>query len=271
MKKMALIVLIAAAPALALAAPGESKNLGEKDWSAVHAMTALGDKIYVATALHLWEIDKRGNGKGLAVKGAPGWGRTAQVTNLDGKIYAINEEVLYEIEPGGKARNLGDEWFSVPGMTALGGKLYIVADEGLYEVEPSTGKYTKLSDDWYNVDGIVGLDGKLYIIMRDKLHEVDTLGKRKELGEAYNTPLAMATANGKLYVFAYERRDNSGGGVINESALFEVDPATGARKRIKLPKGWSDGTGVSAMTVLDGKLYLSMPGMSSGTFFSLDL
>ena len=267
--KALLLSLLVAAPALA--APGDSKNFGEKDWSAVNAMTALGDKIYVASAVDLWEVDKRGNGKALKVTGAPGWGRTAQVTSLGGKLYAINEEVLYEIDPSGKARNLGNEWFSVPGMTALNGKLYIVADEGLYEVEPSTGKYVKLSDDWYNVDGITALGGKLYIIMRDKLHEVDTLGQRKELGEAYNTPLALVTAGGNLYAFAYERRDNSGGGVINASALYEIDESTGARKRIAMPKGWSDGTGVNAMAVLDDKLYLAMPGMSRTSFFSLDL
>lgn len=268
MKISPLLLCLLAAPALA--APGEFKDLGEKDWTAVNGMTALGGKLYVASDLHLWEVDKRGNARPLAAKGSPDWGRTTSVTTLDGNLYCINEEILYRVEPSGKVTNLGKEWFSVPGMAALDGKLYIVADEGLYEVEPSTGKYTKLSEDWYNVDGIVALDGKLYIMMRDRLYEVDKLGNRKQLGGEYNTPNGLAVAGGKLYVFAYQRRDNSGGGVINESALFEVD-TQGTAKRIALPRGWHDGTGLSAMTALDGKLYLSMPGGSRSQFFSLDV
>lgn len=257
-------VLLAAAPAVA--APGASHAFGEKDWSGINDMTALGDKLYVATALGVLEVDKKGNARTLAIRD-PAFGRATSITVLDGKLYCVSEEILWQVGLDGKVKNLGPEWFSVPGMAGLDGKLYIVADEKLYEVNAETGKYVKLSEDWYNVDGVVAQGGKLYIVSRDHLYEVDTLGNRKELAGNWNDPNAVVAFGGKLYIFHHE--PTPGGRLNNEFVLYEVDTA-GNGKKLALPKGWDVSTGTTAMAALDGKLYLFMPGMSRSQFFSLD-
>lgn len=259
-------------PTTGLAKPGASKNFGEKDWSALRGMAALDGKVYVASAVTLWEVDKAGKARDLAPKSEAGWGRTTAITTLGDKLYVINEDVLYEVDPKakGKVKKLGEDWGSVPAMAGLGGKLYIVASEELYEVDPASGQYKSLSSDWYNVDGMAALDGKLYILRRDQLEQVDPAGTGKAFEGTYNSPTGMTALGGKLYISASERTTHPDAKLINEAALYEVDP-TGKRTRIALPKGWDLSSGVTAMTGLDGKLYLSMPGMSRSTFFSLDV
>jgi hypothetical protein len=251
----------------AFARPGDSQNLGERDWSAVTGMAALEGRLYVSSALSIWEVDKAG--KGRALPAPKDWGRTLRVTALDGKLYSITEEQLFEIDKKGATRNLGDKWYSVSAMAAMDGKLYVISSDELYVVDKA-GQYTAIGKDWYNVKGMAALNGKLYVISRDRLHEVDPSGKARPLeGAAFNSPNGMTAAHGKLYVFAFER-NTSGKGSINEPALYEIDP-NGTRTLLPLPKGWPQGTGLNAMAVLDGTLYLVAPGMSRSNLFSLSL
>lgn len=253
---------------LAASALAPAQNLGERDWGAVTGMTTLDGRLYVSSALSIWEVDKAG--KGRALPAPKDWGRTARITALDGKLYTVTEEQLFEVDKKGATRNLGDKWYSVPGMAGLDGKLYIISSRELFVVDKA-GQYTKLSEDWYNTVGMVALNGKLYIVSRDRVHEVDTSGKARMLdGEPFNSPTGLAAFNGKLYVFAFQQ-NNSGKGSINEPRLFEIDPSTGARTSVALPKGWPQGGGVNAMGVLDGTLYLVTPGMSRSNLFSLGL
>lgn len=250
----------------ALAKPGDSQNLGMKDWGSPSSMIALGGKIYVGTSLGLRVVDKRGTSKALPFKGVVDGTRMGKMAVLNGKLYSIIEETLYEIDSSGKARKLTSEWHHVPAMAALAGKLYVVDSEELYEVDPSTGEYTSLSKDWYNVDGMAEVNGKLYILRRDKLHEVDQRGIAKELDGTWNDASGITAADGKLYIFAYQPTQ-PGDKLRNEWVLDSFDPATGTRTRLALPKGWDRGSG-GKIVALDGKLYMATVE-SNATLFSL--
>lgn len=260
-----LLLCAMAATGFAHARPGDSRDLGERDWSAVSSMAAADGRIYIGSAVALWESDRAG--KARALKGPAGWGRTTRLASLDGKVYAINEEKLYEVDPKGGIRHLGDDWPGVRGMAGLDGKLYIVSGEELYAVEKN-GQFRKLGEGWYNVKGMAAVEGKLYIVSRDRVHEVDlATGQGRAFGDAFENPHAMAAADGRLFVFAFER-NNSGRGSINEPAVFAFAPG-GAREKLQPPKGWEQGTGTSAMAADGANLYLSMPSMSRSRFFSL--
>lgn len=248
------------------ARPGDSRDFGVmRDWNVLNNMVALNGRLYVARTGDLLVVDANGKGTPLPIKGVQRWGRTYKMAVLSGRIYCINEEILYEVEPSGRAKQLSSDWLSVRGMAALSGKLYIVDSEKLYEVEPSTGEYKELSEGWYNVDGVVVLDGKLYILRRDTLNEVDLRGNAKELSVTWNDA-KMVAADGKLYIASYVRTQ-PGDKLINEHILESFEPRSGTRTRLMPPKGWDRGTGVTAMSVLNGRLYL----FQTARFFSLAL
>lgn len=254
----------------ALAKPGDSQNLGQKDWNILtRSIVAIGGKIYIGRNGDLWVVEKNGAAKALPIKGTDGWGRTRRMATLNGKIYCINEETLYEVEPNGRAKKLTSDWRVVAGMAALDGKLYAIDSEELFEVDPRTGEYKSLSEGWYNVDGMVELGGKLYILRRDTLTEVDRQGNAKELAGNWNDASAMVAADGKLYMVTYTHTQ-PGDKLINEHVLESFDPKSGTRTRLTPPKGWDRSTGVSAMVALDDRLYIFQPG-SKSAFLTLAL
>lgn len=253
----------------ALAKPGDSKKLGKSAWeTSSNSMVALNGKIYVSAGGYgLWVVEKTGKGKRLDPK-IEGFNRTGKMAALNGKLYVLSEEKLWEVDPSGKAKKVGDEWPAAPGIAAWDGKLYIISSNELYEVDPSTGKYKSLSEDWYNIGGMTVLDGKLYIVRRDTLEEVDKNGVGKKLEGTWNIGKPMAAGDGKLYIFTSEATPK--GPLINEYVLDSYDPKTNQRTRLSLPKGWERGNGAFSMVVLDGKLYMDAQA-GEYQLFSLDL
>ena len=246
---------------------GDSRNLGEKDWGEVNNLAAANGKLYAATPVHLWEVETSGAAKKMA---APkDWGRTPRVAALDGKVYAINESRLFEIDKG-RFRKLVDD-IGARAMVPAGGKLYMVSGTELLAVDKE-GKVTGLGGDWYNFGGMAALGDRIYIISRNRLHEVTLEGTGRPLDVVFDQPNTMVAGEGKLYVLAKEKSSNAANGTFNETRLFEVEPATGQRTTLPLPQGMRLVDTASAMTYLDGKLYLSVPTMGGrSNFFSVSV
>jgi hypothetical protein len=243
----------------ASAAPGDSRVLLDKDVGGVNGMAALGDKLYLAGPQAITEVDRAGKTRVLP-KPAGDWGRSWRIAAMDGKLYVLNEENLLELDLKGGARQLG-KGFGYTAMATMGDKVYVISGRDLY-VADKNANVKELTDDWYKIDGMASVGDKLYIINRDILQEVDTAGKPRPLGEAFKSPAAMAASGGKLYVFAWDHSKVRGG----EAALYEVDPANGARRQVALPKGWPASQGpIAIAAAADGTVYMALQATPSNT------
>lgn len=248
---------------IASAKPGDVRTLAEKsDWYA-DQITALDGKLYLGGSLGIREVSQ--NGKASKMLALPkDLDATRIVTALDGKLYTIARNTLWEVAKNGQARKVGDDWPRVSGMAGVGGKLFIVSSEELYAAS-TDGKFKQLGKyNWYQTRGMAELNGKLYILSREQVFEVDAeTGKERALHtEMINSPVGMAATNGKLYV--WHSVQTRGGKRANETALTEVDPATGALNRIPLPANWDDQASTGGPLVgMDGKLYMLMAGSQS--------
>jgi hypothetical protein len=240
-----------------------AQNLGEKDWSGIRSMAGLDGKMYVASDVALWEVDKAGKGRKMSMP--KNWGRTYRVAAHEGKIFAINEEQLYAVGKAGGATLVSQPWYSVTAMASLDGTLYLTSQDDLWALGKD-GKGISLGSNWYNVKGMAALNGKLYILSRDQINEADKSGARRVIGTPFNAPAGIVAQNGQLYVFAFERTDGSRGS-FNEPTLFKVNAETGERTKKALPASWPKGTGAHAIGVVDGTAYFAVPSYASNILY----
>lgn len=183
---------------------------------------------------------KPGTSKNL---GKRAWPAIHAAAAIGQKMYVLSGFTLLVADEAGKATDLypggPPDWGSPELLTALDGKLYVITEGALYEVDPRDGRRKKLGDGYRYPAAIAGLRGKLYVASDDGIWVVDKQdGSYKKFTDRdwYNVH-AIVPLDGKLYVSCGEH-------------LVEVDPA-GRYK--ELAGTW---TGVSGMTVANGKLYV---------------
>lgn len=250
------LATLAAGPALAK--PGNTKNLGKKPWPNVHGMAPIDGKIYVSAGSTIYVSDKNGKFTDLFQGKDHEFGNAEQLTVLDGKVYLISGGMLYEVDKTGKVANLGKGWRYDNGMAALDGKLYVVSNDSLYVIDKPGATPRRLGDTWYNVHGMTELGGKLYIVSNQTLSEVDKDGTTTKLEGTWENVLGITSANGKLYIYTFDKNP----------VLHEVD-RTGKGTAL-LPTGLDGKSGISAITSVDGTLYMTVAELADSNFFAVE-
>lgn len=249
--------LIALVTSPALAKPGSARNLGKKPWPGVHGIASIDDKIYVSAGSTLYVADKNGKFIDLMQGKEHEFGNAEQLTAFKGNIVLVSGTVLYQVDKTGKSDILGRGWRYVGGIAGLEDKLYIASNGTLYMLD-KTGSPKALGDSWYHVHGMTELDGKLYIVNNQSLFEVDQDGKATQLDGTWDNVLGMTAAHGKLYIYTFEQKP----------ILHEVDK-TGKGTPL-LPNGVDGKSGITAITALDGTLYMTVGELADSVFFSVD-
>jgi tRNA A-37 threonylcarbamoyl transferase component Bud32 len=193
--------------------------------------------------------------------GEPGaWKGAVAAAALDGRVYTVEKDRLYETDPGtGKRRPQGGDVFAGTRQLLPGdGRLYAVGSDGnLAAVNPADGgrRVVGPAPDWENTAAGVFLDGALYTTEDSKLWETNLAdGGRKPLGKPEFADTHFLFAAGDML-----------SSIGLDGTLSSINPADGSRMPVGPPGEWIDTV---AAAVLKGRLYTAANG---GSLYETDL
>jgi len=215
------------------------------------------------------------------------WGGTKAMTAMNGLLYIVHGDTLWEKNPktNAPARKIETGWGGTEAMTAMNGLLYIVQGEFfqggiLWEKDPNKAAQ-KIETGWGGTQAMTSMNGRLYIVRGGILWEKDPNKAARNVSTGWGSTEAMTSMNGLLYIVQGElfqggilwekdpnkaaRKIETGWGgtgamastngllyIVWGGALWEKDP-TDRKKNWKISEGWG---GIQAMTALNGHLYL---------------
>lgn len=150
-------------------------------------------------------------------------GMTDIAISLDGFMYGVSFDALYQIDPTtGDCRYVASVSDEMNGLTFVSDGRLVGAGDGVYVIDTRSGRLTTIvSPGEYSTSGdIIGLpDGNLYwtVYGGDDLIRVDpTTGDTRRLGNIGQYGVyGLGYANGELYGFA------------SGDVMLTIDPATG--------------------------------------------
>jgi hypothetical protein len=194
------------------------------------------------------------------------------MASVNGMLYLVHGETLYEIDPEGRSyRKASEEAWSTRFMVAEGGFLYTIeGDGGLYRVRVEDASYERINgDDWSSTRLVAVLDGKLWVAdTSDVFYEVDLAsgawreppkdGTEGSLAYDASGLTLLAGLGGMLYGYGGEAQEAGSRGI---SALLWRDGSAGGIHMGDFPEG-------RALVACAGRLYLNDGG---GNFYAFPI
>jgi len=174
------------------------------------------------------------------------WSATNFMTALGGKLYAINANLLYMINPDGTYRKLRlDSWIGTAFLYGTGSDLYAISQGKLYRINSADGSFKEIPTktlEFISVKNLVWCAGKMYCIAGTlctiDLQTGSVTSVSKDNWGASAADLFTALGN-TLYV-------------INSGTLYSINPTDGSYKAVS-EDDWSSA---KKLFSLDGRLYL---------------
>lgn len=143
-------------------ADGTWEELEQRTWLhlAAAAGGTRGDAVYAIDGPTLWAVRRDGD---YAPRGEAAWDPLAMVASAGDALSVFERSgELYRVDGAtGSAANLGGAWVGTTAACAVGDRVYAVANEMLYEVDPRTGERDLINTGW-RTRHLAGLPGALY-------------------------------------------------------------------------------------------------------------
>lgn len=179
------------------------------------------------------------------------WEGTTAMACHGNKLYAVQSEQLFELDPASKkCRRLGEDRWSSLFMVSDGKSLYTIeGDGGLYRVKPTDGSSQPLGDgEWASTCAAAVVDGKLLLANQggEQLDAIDlATGKWEKPPTPAKAGLGvsfMAGEAGVLYtwsegVIAAVYGRGATGQVIHEGELHDVRAFVACKGRLYVQSG----------------------------------
>jgi hypothetical protein len=210
-------------------------------WSKPRALTALGDKLYIAEGSSIWRVADDGAYEAISedtwesrlLVGVSGWlvalepnGSLYRVnptdggyTRLDGEwskavamcaggdhVYAFDGGTLYRITAAdGTWHAFDGEWSGAAHLVASGGALLAFEHSGnLYRVSPKDGTWSNLESTWPNTVAAAADDQHAYVVTGNAMYSIDAATGEYELlnEDTWNTRY-LTVMGGNLYALEH--------------------------------------------------------------------
>ncbi len=174
------------------------------------------------------------------------WSATSFMTALGGKLYAINANLLYMINPDGTYRKLSsDSWIGTAFLYGSGSSLYAISQAKLYRINPADGSFKEIPTktlEFIGVKNLVWCAGTMYCIAGTlctldlQTGAVSSVSKDNWGASAAEVFTALGST---LYI-------------INDGTLYSINPTNGSYKAVS-DDDWSSA---KKLLSLDGRLYI---------------
>ncbi len=225
MRRMSLLVLLAAAPGLTLADPGSWEQVGQGGaWKGTIAGTVFKGKFYSAEDNGNLYVTNLANGEWQQI-GKTQFGGTKFLFAAGDHLCMINKAgSMFHIDPvTGEKKQVGDAgvWKGTLAGAVLKGQLYTTEDNGgLYVTNTETGEWKQIGKaEFGNTTFMFAARERIYTIESDgSLYKVDPVdGSWAQLGDAgaWKGTLAGAVLKGRIYT-----TESNGG-------LYDTNPENG--------------------------------------------
>lgn len=185
-------------------ATGNFTNVGDKGaFTKLKLIEGMDHMLWTVEGDSLYKSDPA-TGKWERMGEGGGWARTIDMVGLNGILYSVEPDgSLWKTDKNGVDTLIDKGGFKgVTQLTEMGGKLWTIEEGVLYQTDPTTLKWTQIGKDgdFSNISVMEGTGNFIWMIdSSGNLFKVDKDGTKTKLGDDYGATKILTTLNGKLW------------------------------------------------------------------------
>lgn len=185
-------------------AGGDSRQVGDKgSFQRLKLIAGMDHMLWSVEDDTLYKSDPN-TGKWERSGEGGGWARTIGMVGLNGILYSIEPDgSLWKTDKSGEDTQIDKGGFvGCTQLTEMDGKLWTIEEGTLYQTDPATLKWLQIGKerDFANISVMEGAGSFVWMIDKSgNLYKVDKDGTKIKLGDDYGETSILTTLNGKLW------------------------------------------------------------------------